>query len=74
MLITENCSSKFTIMSFGAPALKFSDENGISKKSLFTSLEIGGNNYAKQNEQRVTNAHPTVEHNLNGLYIYIQVR
>ena len=38
MFITENYSSKFTIMSFWAPALKSLAENGIPKKSLDTSL------------------------------------
>ena len=38
MFITENCCSKFTIMSFWAPALNSPAENGIPKKSLDTSL------------------------------------
>ena len=41
MFITENCCSKFTIMSFWAPALNSPAENGIPKKSLDTSLQIG---------------------------------
>ena len=38
MFITGNYSSKFTIMSFWAPALKSSAENSIAKKSLGKSL------------------------------------
>ena len=38
MFITENYSSKLTITSFWAPALKSSAENGIPKNSLDTSL------------------------------------
>ena len=38
--ITENYSSKFTIMSFWAPAPKCPAENGIPKKSLDTSPNI----------------------------------
>ena len=38
MFITEIYSSKFTIMSFWAPAPKSPAENGIPKKSLDTSL------------------------------------
>ena len=40
MFITENCSSKFTIMSFWAPAPKSPSNNGIPKKSLDMSLRI----------------------------------
>ena len=39
MFITENYSSKFTIMCFWDPAPKSSAENGISQKSLDTSLD-----------------------------------
>ena len=38
MFITENYSSKFTIMSFWAPALKFLAVNGIPQKSLIRHL------------------------------------
>ena len=34
IFVTENYSSKFTIMTFRAPALKSPAENGIPKKSL----------------------------------------
>ena len=40
MFITENYSSKFTIMSFWDPALKSPANNGIPKKSLDTSLNL----------------------------------
>ena len=40
MFITENCSSKFLIMSFWAPAPKSPSNNGIPKKSLDMSLRI----------------------------------
>ena len=43
MFITENCCSKFTIMSFWAPALNSPAETGIPKKSLDTSLVSPGN-------------------------------
>ena len=36
--ITENCSSKITIMSSWAPARKSSPESSILKKSMDTSL------------------------------------
>ena len=39
MFITENYPSKFTIMSFWAPAPKSPAENGIPTKSLSTSLQ-----------------------------------
>ena len=39
MFITENCSSKFTIMFFWDPAPKSPAEDGISQKSLDTSLD-----------------------------------
>ena len=39
MFITESYSSKFTIMSFWASALKSPAENGIPKESLYSSLE-----------------------------------
>ena len=39
MFITGNDSSKFTIMGFSDPAPKFPAENGISQKSLDTSLD-----------------------------------
>ena len=38
MFVTEKYSSKFTITSFWAPALKSPAENGIPRKSLETSL------------------------------------
>ena len=38
MFVTENCSSKFVITPFWAPALEFPAEKGIPKKSLDTSL------------------------------------
>ena len=38
MFITENYSSKFTIMPLWAPALKLSGENVIPRKSLDASL------------------------------------
>ena len=52
MFITENYSSKFTIMSFWAPALKSPAENGIPKKSwdmLLYSVKFAetGNNQLK---------------------------
>ena len=40
MFVTKNYYSKFTIMSFWAPALKSVAENGIPKKSLDTSLTL----------------------------------
>ena len=40
MLITENYSSKFSITSFWAPALKSPAENSIPKKYLYTSLNV----------------------------------
>ena len=40
MFVTKNYYSKFTIMSFWAPALKSIAENGIPKKSLDTSLTL----------------------------------
>ena len=40
MFITENYSSKVTIMYFWAPTLKSPAKNGISKKSLDTSLLV----------------------------------
>ena len=62
MFITENYSSKFTIMFFWAPALKSSAENGIPKKSVNTSLfsrvfllirtEYGEHPYLKNSEYR----------------------
>ena len=36
----ENYTSKFTIMSFWAPTLKYSAENGIPKKNLSEWIEI----------------------------------
>ena len=38
IFMTENYSSKFTIVFFWAPALKSLAENGITRKSLNTSL------------------------------------
>ena len=38
VFITENCCSKFTIMSFWAPTLNSPAENSIHKKHLDTSL------------------------------------
>ena len=40
MFTTENYSSKFTIMSFWAPAQKSPAEEGIPKKSLYTLLAL----------------------------------
>ena len=40
MFITENCCSKFTIMSFWVPALNSPAENGIPKNPLDTSLTL----------------------------------
>ena len=40
MFITENCCSKFMMMSFWASVLNSPAENGIPKKPLDTSLAV----------------------------------
>ena len=48
MFITENCCSKFTIMSVWAPALNSPAENGILKKPLDTSLHSLSSQFLKR--------------------------